>query len=208
MTHTLHEQHSDFSSINALELILENELGFTPSSAYFYIGEKGHDPCICISGGVTSIRYYDKSLATSQSIAAASNSTLYWHNSSDLSVRYFYDPSSTSKTPAIWAQDINGGWSVICGNSMFVPDKKFAINNVYTQTNTYSINANNIYTISKIARSDNGAPFKGLYAVLSAQAFFTFDTLINIGGDIYRLVTNYTGGDKVYPALAFKVSDE
>ncbi len=207
MTHTLHEQHRIFYSVGELKTILRTELGFEANGDFFYPGKKGYDPYMSASSGV-SIHYYDGSPATSYSITMASGSTLYWHNSSDLSVRYFYDPVSTSKTPAIWAQDINGGWSVICGNNMFVPDKKFAINNVYTQTNTYSINANNIYTISKIARTDNGVPFKGLYAVLSAQAFFTFDTLINIGGDIYRLVTNYTGGDKVYPALAFKVSDE
>ncbi len=208
MTHTLHEQHRTITSNEEFGIILQNELGFIKDGDKFFIGEKGHDPYMEAPENANSrICFYNGTVTLNNitNISAAS-SELYWHNSSDLSVRYIYD--SKGNIPLIWAQDINGGWSAISSGFFIAPDKTVNITNIYTQSNNSVLNENNIYTITKIARSDNGVPFKGLYMVTSARSFFLHDTLVNIGGDIFRLTTNFKSSSAVYPAFAFKVSDE
>ncbi len=208
MTHTLHEQHKTITSNEELGIILQNELGFIKDGDSFFIGEKGHDPYmnapanmnahICFYNGVIAINNITK--------VSAASSEFYWHSSSDMSVRYIFD--NQGNTPVIWAQDINGGWSAITSNNFIAPDKTVNITNIYTHSNINAVvNAGNTYTITKIARSDNGVPFKGLYMVTSARSFFFNDTLINIDGDIFRLTSNYKSGASAYPMFAFKVSD-
>ncbi len=207
MTHTLHEQHRTITSNEEFGIILQNELGFIKDGDNFFIGEKGHDPYMEAPENVNScICFYNGTVAMSDiTRISAASSKFYWHNSSDLSVRYIYD--SAGHIPLIWAQDISGGWSAIGYNAFIAPDKEVCINNIYTQLNNDG-DSDNTYTITKIARSDNGVPFKGLYMVTSVRSFFLHDTLVNINGDIFRLVPNRYSSGTAYPMFAFKVSDE
>ncbi|MCM1024767.1 MAG: hypothetical protein NC395_12035 [Prevotella sp.] len=205
MTHTLHEQYGVYTTNEEFGEILQNELGFTADADKYFIGENDRAPYIKVpAAAAAQVCFYNGAIAINGiSVISSAEKIFYWHNSSDLSVRHM-----SASAAVVWAQDINGEWSAISVNSFVPSGSMVKLFNAYTQTNLNNVDANGIYTLTKIARTDNGVPFKGLYMVTSARSFFERDTLVNVNGDIFRFVTlNASSGNK-YPTLAFKVAEQ
>lgn len=207
MTHTLHEQYQSSKDKNTFPDFLINELGFSFSltNPDELVLKKGNPTIYQLNG----FKVYDSSGVNyiDNNVGSYDSQNVYFHNSSDLSVRYF---CSSNGSPLVCAEDINGDWTFITGYGMFCGNNSKILNSIITTfDNSKTIDSNSIYTLTKAARPDNGVPFKGLYIVTSAQFFKPHETLININGDIYRLVSLAPfNSDTQYPALAFKVSDE